>query len=160
MPKLVKRLGEFTQGDYPKNRPRLKPEPVKEVETMFEDDWQEYQQEQAAEKKKRTFILQQKKDALQRWEEERKNRQRGMLLKLSAYGLSLLNLGRHFLKEQQVQVKRKFRQTVENQAKLRSKLNPSGAGLLGMALVSPYSGDCGKDLFPAYLSRNSLFRNF
>jgi len=31
----------------------------------------------------------------------------------------LLNLGRHFLKEQQVQEKRKFRQSVENQARPR-----------------------------------------
>jgi len=71
MPRLVKRLGEFEEGDYLKDRPHLKPEPVKEVETLFEDDWQEYQQEQEAKRKKRTLILQQKKDAFQRWEEER-----------------------------------------------------------------------------------------
>ncbi len=117
MPKLVKRLGEFEEGSYPTERPRLKPEPVTEAKTMLEEEWQEYQQEQEAERKKRTLILKQKKDALQRWKEERKARQRGMLRKLSPYGLSLLNLGRHFLKEQQVQEKRKFRQSVENQAR-------------------------------------------
>jgi len=115
MPKLVKKLGEFEEGDYPKEKTLPKPEPVKEVETLFEDDWQEYQQERAAEKKKRALILNRKKDALQRWAEERKARQRGMLRKLSPYGLSLLNLGRHFLKEQLEQEKSKFRQTVKTQ---------------------------------------------
>jgi len=119
MPKLVKRLGEYTEGDYPKDRSRPKPEPVKEVETMFKDDWQEYQQEREAERKKRTLLLNRKRDARQRLEDERKARQRGMLRKLSPYGLPLLNLGRHFLKEQQVQEKRKFRQSVENQARPR-----------------------------------------
>ena len=119
MPKLVKKLGEFEEGDYPTERPRLKPEPVTEAETMFEEDWREYWQEQEEEKKKRALIQNRNKDALQRWEEERKVRQRGMLRKLSPYGLSLLNLGRHFLKEQQVQEKRKFRQSVENQARPR-----------------------------------------
>ncbi len=117
MPKLIKKLGEFEEGDYLKDRPHLKPEPVKEVETLFEDDWQEYQQEQEAKRKKRTLILQQKKDAFQRWEDERKARQHGAHRKLSRHGLPIMNIGRHFLKEQQAQEKRKFRQAVESQGR-------------------------------------------
>ena len=75
---------------------------------MFADEWQEYQQEKAAEKKKRALLLNRKRDVLQRWEEERKARQHGVLRKLSRYGLSLRNFGRYFLKEQQAQEKRKF----------------------------------------------------
>jgi len=86
---------------------------------MFKDEWQEYQQEQAAEKKKRAIILNRKKDALQRWEAERKACKHGVYRKLSRYGLPIMNIGRHFLKEQQVQEKRKFRQAVESQARPR-----------------------------------------
>ena len=113
MPKLVKRLGEFEEGDYPKERARPKPEPVTEVENMFEDDWREYRQEQDAEKKKRALILNRKKDALQRWEVERKARRVASLCALSPHGLPLMNIGRHFLKEQQRREKGMLRQTPE-----------------------------------------------
>ena len=117
MPKLVKRLGEFEEGDSPSERTTFNPEPVTEAETMFKEDWQEYQQERSAEKKKRTLILQQKKDAFQRWEDERKARQHGAHRKLSRHGLPIMNIGRHFLKEQQAQEKRKIRQVVESQGR-------------------------------------------
>ena len=119
MPKLVKKLGEFEEGDSPSERTTFSPEPVTEAETMFKDEWQEYQQERAAEKKKRALILNRKKDALRRWEEERKARQHGVYRKLSRHGLPIMNIGRHFLKEQQAQEKRKFRQSVESQARPR-----------------------------------------
>ena len=111
LPKLIKKLGEFEEGDYAAERPLFKPEPVTEAETMFKDEWQEYQQEQIAEKKKRALILNRKKDALQRWEDERKARQHGVHRKLSRYGLPMMNIGWHFLKEQQVQERRKYQQT-------------------------------------------------
>ena len=111
LPKLVKKLGEFEEGNYSNERPRLTPEPVTEVETMFEEDWREYLQEQETEKKKRALILKQKKDALQRWEEKRKARREALLRTLSSHGLSIMNIGRHFLKEQQVQERRLFQQT-------------------------------------------------
>ncbi|MBR6674121.1 MAG: hypothetical protein IKL39_05305, partial [Mailhella sp.] len=117
MPKLIKKLGEYEEGDYAAERPSFTPAPVTEAETMFKEDWQEYQQERAAEKKKRALILNRKKDALRRWEEERKARQHGVHRKLSRYGLPIMNIGRHFLKEQQAQEKRKIRQVVESQGR-------------------------------------------
>ena len=111
LPKLVKKLGEFEEGNYSNERPRLTPEPVTEVETMFEEDWREYLQEQETEKKKRALILKQKKDALQRWEEKRKACREALLRTLSSHGLPIMNIGRHFLKEQQQQEKRKLRHT-------------------------------------------------
>ena len=117
MPKLIKKLGEYEEGDYAAERPSFTPAPVTEADTMFKEDWQEYQQERAAEKKKRALILNRKKDALRRWEEERKARQRGVYRKLSRHGLPIMNIGRHFLKEQQAQEKRKIRQVVESQGR-------------------------------------------
>ena len=117
MPRLIKRLCEFEDGDYAAERPIFKPEPVIEAETMFKDEWQEYQQERSAEKKKRALIQNRKKDAFQRWEEERKARQHGVHCKLSRYGLPIMNIGRYFLKEQQAQEKRKIRQVVESQGR-------------------------------------------
>ena len=103
--------------DSPSERTTFNPEPVTEAETMFKDEWQEYQQEQTAEKKKRALIQNRKKDAFQRWEEERKARKHGVYRKLSRYGLPIMNIGRHFLKEQQAQEKRKIRQVVESQGR-------------------------------------------
>ena len=111
MPKLVKLLGEFEEGDYPKERTRPKPEPVTEAKTMFADEWHEYQQEQEAERKKRALIQNRKKEALQRWEDERKARRVASLRALSPHGLPLMNIGRHFLKEQHRQEKRKLYHT-------------------------------------------------
>ena len=118
MPKLVKKLGEFEEGDYPKEKTLPKPEPVTEAETMFKEDWQEYQQEQTVEKKKRALILNRKKNALQRWEDERKARKHGVYRKLSRYGLPIMNIGRHILKEELAQEKRNFRLALETQARL------------------------------------------
>ena len=117
MPKLIKKLGEYEEGDYAAERPSFTPAPVTEAETMFKEDWQEYQQEQEAKRKKRTLILNRKKDALRRWEEERKARQHGVHRKLSRYGLPIMNIGRHFVKEQLALEKRKFRQAVESQGR-------------------------------------------
>ena len=111
MPKLVKRLGEFEDGDYPKERIRPMPEPVIEAKAMFEEDWRDYRQEQDIKKKERVLILNRKKDALQRWEEERQARRVASLRALSPHGLPLMNIGRHFLKEQQRQEKRKLYHT-------------------------------------------------
>ena len=117
MPKLVKKLGKFEDGDYPIKRSSLKPEPVTEAAAMFEKEWQEYQLKRQEEKKKRALILNRKKDAFKRWEEERKARQRGVLSKLARYGLPLMNIGWHFLKEQQAQEKRKFQQPEAEQVR-------------------------------------------
>jgi len=110
LPKLVKRLGTFEAGEYPEEKATLRPEPMPPIKTMFAEEWQEYQRERELEKKKRALILKQKKDTLQRWEEERKARRENSLRRLSRYGLPMMNIGRHFLKEQLRQENRKRQQ--------------------------------------------------
>ncbi len=112
MPKLIKRLGEFEVGIYPEEIPLLKPEPIAQVKAICEEEWQDFQQDRDAQKKKRALILKQKKDALQRWEEERKARRDGVLRRLSRRGLPLMNIGRHFLKEQQTLERNVLRQSL------------------------------------------------
>ena len=112
MPKLIKRLGEFEVGIYPEEIPLLKPEPIAQVKAICEEEWQDFQQNRDAQKKKRALILKQKKDTLQRWEEERKARRDGVLRRLSRRGLPLMNIGRHFLKEQQEQERKALRQSL------------------------------------------------
>ena len=121
LPKLVKKLGEYEEGNYP--TATFKPEPVAEAETMFENTWQEYQQEKAAEKKKRALIQKMKKDTLQQWEEERIARRNGSLRKLSGHGLPMINIGRHFLKMQQAQEKKLLRQTKDAEPQDRIKIH-------------------------------------
>jgi hypothetical protein len=88
---------------------------------MFAEEWQEYQREREAEKKKRALILKQKKDAFQRWEEERKAHRENSFRRLSRYGLPMMNIGRHFLKEQLRHEKRRRQQA---QAVLPSQQPP------------------------------------
>jgi len=123
LPKLVKKLGEFEEGEYPAERPTFKPEPVVETETIFEKPWQSYELEKAAEKKKRALIQKRKKDTLQQWEEERISRRNGSLRKLSRHGLPIMNIGRHFLRAQQTQEKRAFRRTKDAEPQDRIKIH-------------------------------------
>lgn len=109
LPKLVKRLGEFEAGEYPEISPEKTPEPLPQIKTTFAEEWLAFQQEREAEKKKRALILKQKKDALRRWEEERKARRDGILRRLSRHGVPLMNIGRHILKEEQSRKKKEFR---------------------------------------------------
>ena len=110
MPKLVKRLGAFEAGEYPEEKPTLCPEPMSQIKTIFADEWQEYQREREKEKKKRALILNRKKNALIHWDEERRARREHSLSRLSRYGLPMMNIGRHFLKEQLRQGKRSRQQ--------------------------------------------------
>ena len=108
LPKLVKRLGTFEAGQYPEERPGMTPEPLPQIKTTFAEEWVKFQQEREAEKKKRALILKQKKDALQRWEAQRKVRRDGVLRRLSSHGLPLIKIARHLLKEEQKQKKKEF----------------------------------------------------
>lgn len=108
--KLCKRLGEFKPGYYSErtfNNPA--PEPVSHV---CRAEWLEYQQERQrlAEEKHHA----RKKREKEREELERRQRERreAATARIAPYGLSILNIARHFLAVQQKKERREARQAL------------------------------------------------
>ena len=114
--RLSKRLGEFTPGYYSERTfSKPAPEPVNHV---CREEWLEYQQEQQrlAEEKRRA----RKKRGEEREELERRQQERreATTAHLARHGLSVLNIARHFLKEQEKEEKTALR---DKQAQLEQK---------------------------------------
>ncbi|MFR8053340.1 MAG: TraI/MobA(P) family conjugative relaxase [Bilophila wadsworthia] len=108
--RLSKRLGEFKPGYYSERTfKKSAPEPVSHV---CREEWLEYQQEKqrVAEEKRRA----RKKQEEEREELERRQRERRETASahLARHGLSILNIARHFLVEQE----REEREEVRNKS--------------------------------------------
>lgn len=105
--RLCKRLGEFTPGYYSERTfSNPAPEPVSHV---CREEWLEYQKgrQRLAEEKRHSI----KKKEEERNELERRQRERRetATARLAPHGLSVLNIARHFLKEQERQEKATLR---------------------------------------------------
>ena len=107
MSRLCKRLGEFKPGYYSERTfKKPVPEPVSHV---CREEWQEYQTERQrlaeeinlAEKKQ-----EKEREALARRQKERRE---AATVRLARHGLSVLNIARHFLKEQEREEKAALR---------------------------------------------------
>ena len=105
--RLCKRLGEFKPGYYSERTfKKPVPEPVSHV---CREEWQEYQTERQrlaeeinlAEKKQ-----EKEREALARRQKERRE---AATVRLARHGLSVLNIARHFLKEQEREEKAALR---------------------------------------------------
>ena len=107
MSRLSKRLGEFKPGYYSARAfHKPAPEPVSHV---CREEWLEYQKER--QKRAEVRRLAGKKREEERHELERRQRERreAATAHLAAHGLSLLNITRHFLKEQEREEKTALR---------------------------------------------------
>ena len=108
--KLSKRLGEFKPGYYSERTfSKPAPEPVSHV---CREEWLDYQQE-------RQRVAEEKRHARKKQEEEREGLERRQQERretasthLARHGLSILNIARHFLKEQE----REEREEVRNKS--------------------------------------------
>ena len=103
MSRLCKRLGEFKPGSSSERAfHKPAPDPISHV---CQEEWQEYQKERQrlaeeirlAEKKQ-----EEEREALERREKERRE---AATTRLARHGISVLNIARHFLKEQERQEK-------------------------------------------------------
>ena len=107
MSKLCKRLGEFKPGYYSERTFRKPaPEPVSHV---CREEWQEYQKERqrlAEEQYHARVTRGEEREALERRQRERRE---AATVRLARHGLSVLNIARHFLKEQERQEKAALR---------------------------------------------------
>ena len=97
--RLSKRLGEFKPGYYSERTfKKSAPEPVSHV---CREEWLEYQQEKqrvAEEKRRARKKREEEREELERRQQERRETASAHLAR---HGLSMLNIARHFLKEQE-----------------------------------------------------------
>ncbi len=105
--KLCKRLGEYEPGNYEPEMKAPEPEPVSPIAL---DEWREYQalkkqatEERREEKARRIAVIAKARTA-------QRAQRRNILAPLARHGVSMLNIGRHFLKKQQREELQKLRE--------------------------------------------------
>jgi hypothetical protein len=96
--KLCKRLGEFEAGEYPEEKPKIEPEPVSQV---CVEEWLEYRRECREEDESHSLARKQAADAIQRTQARHREQRAAANAALAPRGLHILNIARHFIKEQQ-----------------------------------------------------------
>ena len=105
--RLSKRLGEFKPGYYSERTfSKPAPEPVSHV---CQEEWLEYQQEKqrvAEEKRRARKKREEEREELERRQQERRET---ATAHFARHGLSVLNIARHFLKEQEREEKTALR---------------------------------------------------
>ena len=107
MSRLCKRLGEFKPGSYSEGAFRKPtPEPVSHV---CREEWQEYQKERQRLAEERRLARAKLEEEREKLEQRQKERREAATARLAQHGLSVLNIARHFLKEQEREEKAALR---------------------------------------------------
>lgn len=96
---LSKRLGEFTPGYYSQRTfHKPAPEPVSHV---CREEWREYQKERRRQKEEKHNARERREKEREELVRRQRERREAATARLARHGLSLLNIARHFLKEQE-----------------------------------------------------------
>ncbi len=107
MSRLCKRLGEFKPGYYSERTfKKPVPEPVSHV---CREEWQEYQTERQRLAEERRLARAKLEEEREKLEQRQKERREAATARLAQHGLSVLNIARHFLKEQEREEKAALR---------------------------------------------------
>ncbi len=110
LPTLSKRLGEFKPGYYSERTfKKSAPEPVSHV---CREEWQEYQKERQRLAEERRRAREKREECREVLEQRQQERREAATARLARHGLSVLNIARHFLKEQE----REEREEVRNKS--------------------------------------------
>ncbi len=105
--RLCKRLGEFKPGYYSERTfKKPAPEPVSHV---CRGEWQEYQKERQRLAEERHLARAKREEEREALEQRQKERREAATVRFARHGLSVLNIARHFLKEQERQEKAALR---------------------------------------------------
>ena len=105
--KLCKRLGEFKPGSYSERTFRKPaPEPVSHI---CREEWLEYQKERQRLAEERRLAGKKREEEREKLEQRQKERREATTTRLASHGLSMLNIARHFLKEQEREEKAALR---------------------------------------------------
>jgi len=105
--KLCKRLGEFEPGQYAPEMKTPEPEPVSFV---LQEKWSEYRELREQEKEERRERKRRASAVIARARAEQRKHRQSATASLSRYGLSILNIARHFLKVQQQEELQRLRE--------------------------------------------------
>ena len=99
MSKLCKRLGEFKPGFYSERTfHKPAPEPVSHV---CREEWLEYQKERQNLAEENHYARKKREEERQELEQRQRERREAATVHLARHGFSVLNIARHFLKEQE-----------------------------------------------------------
>lgn len=107
MSKLCKRLGDFKPGYYSQRTfKKPAPEPVSHV---CREEWQEYQKERQKLAEEQYHARKRREEEREELERRQKEHRETATASLASHGLSVLNIARHFLKEQEWEEKAALR---------------------------------------------------
>ncbi len=95
---LCKRLGEYEEGEYPEEAPKMEPEPVRHV---CVEEWREYQKEREEASEERRVVRRREAENMRQEKERQHARRDSALAALARHELSVLNIARHCLKKQE-----------------------------------------------------------
>jgi hypothetical protein len=96
--KLCKRLGEYEPGSY---TPDMKIPEAEPVSTVTLEEWRQYRKLRAGETEKAREEKQREAEIILRAKVTQRGHRRAALSALARHGIHVLNIARHFLKEQQ-----------------------------------------------------------
>lgn len=105
--RLSKRLGEFKPGYY-SDRTFSKPAP-EPVSHVCQEEWLEYQQEKQRVAEEKHHARKKREEEREELERRQQERRETATARLVQHGLSVLNIARHFLKEQEREEKTALR---------------------------------------------------
>ena len=105
--KLCKKLGEFKPGFYSERTfHKPAPEPVSHV---CREEWREYQKERQKLAEENRYARKKREEKRYELEQRQRERRETATTRLASHGFSLLNIARHFLKEQEREEKAELR---------------------------------------------------
>ncbi|MDR2819046.1 MAG: relaxase/mobilization nuclease domain-containing protein [Desulfovibrio sp.] len=104
--KLCKRLGEFEAGEYPKEKPNIAPEPVSNVAL---EEWRQFRQARMEEVENQRMAQEDATRLILQTKARQREERTAAASALARHGLHILNIARHFHKEQQEAELRKVR---------------------------------------------------
>ena len=107
MSRLSKRLGEFKPGYY-SQRTFLKPAP-EPVSHVCREEWREYQKERRRQAEEKRHARKKRGEERHELEQRQQERREAATTRLASHGLSVLNIARHCLKEQEREEKTALR---------------------------------------------------
>jgi hypothetical protein len=112
--KLCKRLGEYEPGDY---APEMKPPEPEPVSTIVKDEWREYRALKKQKAEERREDRKRRQDFIAQAKVKQRAQRHTTLSSLARYGVSMLNIGRHFLKKQQQAALHRLREELPKREK-------------------------------------------
>jgi hypothetical protein len=104
--RLCKRLGEFEAGEYTEEKPKIAPEPVSDVAL---DEWRQFRQARREEAENQRMAQEDATRLILQTRARQREERAAAASALARHGLHILNIARHFHKEQQKAELRKVR---------------------------------------------------